>query len=104
MTLNTTMAVKVGSLAGALLGWGSEVALLLVGPDQALPWMVAAATLAGVGTLGVLLSVLYVSPTRAYQLGYDVGWRDGRRAERLTAEQERVGVVTRLPEPSRIRA
>lgn len=103
MKLSTCIALKVGSLVGALLGWGSEAALLAVSPTDRVVWMIAAATMAAVGTVGLLLSALYVSPSRAYQLGYDVGWRDGRRAERMCAEQERVGVVTRLPQPRRIR-
>lgn len=104
MKLSTCVAMKAGSVAAATVGWGTEAVLLAVSPADQVSWMVAAATMAAVGTLGVLLSVLYVSPSRAYQLGYDVGWRDGRRAERMSAEQERQGVVTRLPEPTRIRA
>lgn len=98
MKQSTCLVVKIGSVAAAVVGWSSEAVLLLLAGD-ALAWVIVSAALACVGTLGLLLSLVYVSPSRAYQLGYDVGWRDGRRAERMSAEDVRPGVVTRLPAP-----
>lgn len=99
MKLGTVLAVKLSCTIAAVCGWGTEAVLLMLAPGGLVAWIVAAATLAAVGTLGLLLSLVYVTPNRAYQLGYDTGWRDGRRAERMSADQERRGVVTRLPAP-----
>lgn len=100
MKQSTCLVVKIISVAATIVGWGSEAVLLMLTPGDTLAWVIAAATLAGVGTVGLLLSMVYVTPSRAYQLGYDVGWRDGRRAERMSAPEVRPGVVTRLPTPA----
>jgi hypothetical protein len=97
---STCVVVKIVSVTAAVVGWVSEAVLLALTPRDTLAWVVASATLAGVGSVGLLLSLVYVSPTRAYQLGYDVGWRDGRRAERMSAHDQRPGIVTRLPTPA----
>lgn len=99
VTLRACAVVKLACVAAAVCGWGAEGVLLMLAPGDELGWVVASATLAAVGTMGLLVSLVYVSPSRAYQLGYDTGWRDGRRAERMSADEARQGVVTRLPAP-----
>lgn len=69
-------------------------ALFLFDPADHWRLYMAAACLAVVGTIGIMLCFLYVNPQRAYRLGYDVGWSDGRRAERLAHVD---GAVVELP-------
>lgn len=86
----------------AAVGWTGEALILTaVESEDSLGLLIVSATIAATGSIGVVLSLLPMTPRTLWQMAYDVGWTDGRRAERASAERPMPGVVTRLPVPTR---